>query len=465
MSTAVETDHLTEYWDGQRVPQEAREALNWCVERELLAPIAAREIHAGYWVTRGQLAQILTALEAKEDAAALLIHARQCAGMASRSQANHEAIQSTIEDVAKRYGAVGIQVAVLEHGEVTDAFTYGRADKNVIPAEITQAGERVEVDMGAMTRDHKIRVASISKVVIAMNTMAMVEDGLLDLDSSIGDYWNCRAVNRAYPNTPVSIRSVLSHTSSIPIYDDSVSRRYTSVRQRLAGGKFTSLKPGDIRSWGYNNYAFGVLGMTLELVENRRYDDIADDNFFLPLDIDAGVVPGELDHPELIATIYRHSGAVGWSAASQRKSRYRYDPGDYGYYFCGGLTISAIDLAKLYGVLAGDGAYEGQRLLSPASVEAMETPLGKPYGQLFEQCHPLRRQVGLYGRSCIYQHGGSAYGVYNVASYDPETGDGVIVLTIGASSVKDSDGIYAVCGAINQCIYETIADGAPAAQN
>ena len=42
-------------------------------------------------------------------------------------------------------------------------------------------------------------------------------------------------------------------------------------------------------------------------------------------------------------------------------------------------------------------------------------------------------------------------------SYDPETGDGVVVLTSGASGAKDSRGIYAVCGEISQYIYDAIA--------
>ena len=42
-------------------------------------------------------------------------------------------------------------------------------------------------------------------------------------------------------------------------------------------------------------------------------------------------------------------------------------------------------------------------------------------------------------------------------SYDPDTGDGVVVLTVGASGAKDEYGIYRVCGEINQVIYEKIA--------
>ncbi len=450
-------DIVEDYWDAEMVAQEDRPALAFCLERDIFGAFTDREVHPGYAVTRAQLAQVLVALEAYggEPVAEQILEGTMLEH-ASRAAAAHDDLQAAIQAAARDYGAIGVQVAVLEQGRVTDAFAFGKAGGGQVMVKDMDNGLTLVVDMDAMNIYNKLRVASISKVVVAMNAMAMAEDGRLDLDGSIGQYWNCAAQNRAYPDTPVSIRSILSHTSSIPLYGDNTSRRYASVQRRLASRDFSGLQPGSIHSWGYNNYAFGVLGMTLELAGQQRYDAIADENFFLPLGIDAGVVPGELDHPERVATIYRHGGSVGRSAAAQRKMRYTYDPGDYGNYFCGGLTASAIDLAKLYAVLAGDGAFEGQRLLKAESVAAMETSLGVPYGQAFEQCYPLRLQWNIYGRTRLYYHTGSAYGVYNLASYDPDTGDGVVVLTTGASGAKDSRGIYAVCGEISRLVYAAI---------
>ena len=59
----------------------------------------------------------------------------------------------------------------------------------------------------------------------------------------------------------------------------------------------------------------------------------------------------------------------------------------------------------------------------------------------------------VYGRAALYYHTGSGYGVYNCISYDPTSGDGVVVLSTGASGAKDKNGIYAVCGEIMNCIY------------
>ena len=39
-------------------------------------------------------------------------------------------------------------------------------------------------------------------------------------------------------------------------------------------------------------------------------------------------------------------------------------------------------------------------------------------------------------------------------SYDPAAGDGIVVLTTGASAARDGNGIYAVCGDIARYFYE-----------
>ena len=61
--------------------------------------------------------------------------------------------QKALNRIAQKYGAVGVQVAVIKNGTVTDTYEYGYAVKNSVP----------------MTASHKIRIASISKVAIAMN--------------------------------------------------------------------------------------------------------------------------------------------------------------------------------------------------------------------------------------------------------------------------------------------------------
>lgn len=345
-----------------------------------------------------------------------------------------------MDAAAKKYNATGVQVAVIEGGEVVDTYACGWATKG----------------SDSMTADHKMRVASISKVIVGMTAQALREEGVIDLDVSIGEYWGMTVQNPAYPNTPITVRTLLSHTSSIFNAGDDVSRAYSAVKSRLAGTGFSRSVPGDIGYWSYNNYAFGVLGMTLELASGCLVDDIMGEHFYSAMDIDASFAAGDIQGTDKLVTLCS-GGTVTRTVATQQNLHNDPTPGATGKYFAGGLTISAADLGKLISLLASDGRYEGVQLLSEESVALMETknPQAVPGGSY--QALPLRYWPSIYGREGVYYHTGSAYGVYNCASYDPATGDGVVVLTVGASGAKDDYGIYKICSEINDFVYTTIA--------
>lgn len=431
---------LSEYADGNTVPAEEAEAVCWAVESGVYAPLVSYTICPNLPVSRGQLAEVLTTYAAQSgDKLASQAAISSAAQQDSKALANHQAIQKAVDAAAEQHNAVGVQVAVVEDGRVADTFQYGWAVKN----------------QAAMEETHKIRVASLSKVVVGLGTMALAEEGVVDMDTDIGVYWDCYARNPAYPDTPVTIRSLLSHTSSIPVLDGkSLSPR--AIRSCLSSGKFSRCVPGSIHSWSYNNYAFGILGATLETASGKTLDNVLHRRFFDVMDIDASFASGSVQDTSRLASIYRDDGSVGRTAEAAAVI-YCEEPGSNGKHFAGGFTSSARDYAKIISLLVNDGCYEGVRLLSACSIETMESLQGTPRGCPFQQALPMKYQTELYGRDGLYYHTGSAYGVYNLMSYDPVAKDGVVVLTTGADGGLDDKGIYAVCGEISQYIYEILA--------
>ena len=351
---------------------------------------------------------------------------------------NHRAAQTFISKTAIQYGAVGVQVAVIDNGEVVDSFAYGWATKNTDP----------------MTTDHKFRSASISKVVLGMATMLLQEDGVIDLDANIGTCWGVTAQNPYYPNSPITIRRILSHTSSLIDHEDFITDYY-SIQSRLTSS-YTNTRPGSMDSYYYNNYAFMVLGATLEVASDQCVDSLLQEKLFEPLDIDASYASGDIEATDMLVTLYRENGEIGRSVEAQQSVHLSDTPGENADYFAGGLTISANDLAKIVALLASDGVYDGQQLLEASSIEIMETCLSKALPDGSYQAHPLFYANDLYGRDGIYYHSAYAYGAYNCISYDPETGDGVVVLTTGASEATDHYDISNICDEINAYIYPLI---------
>ncbi len=430
------------YSDAAQISQDNCAAILWATEKELFRSFVGNQMLETIVVSRMQLAQALIALQSyntNDKLSPEIFQATPVRSDNSLSVLNHADIQKYIDSIAKKYGAVGLQVAVIENGIVTDTYVYGWATKN----------------SDKMTADHKQRVASLSKVVVGITAQLLREDGIITLDDDIAQYWKSTVKNHKYPNTPITFRTLLSHTSSI--YHTGEAYTYSAAKTYLAQKHYTKFAPGDIAGWTYNNYAFSVLGMTLEMAAGKTANTILNEKLFSNMGIDAAFGTGDIKNTNKLITLYRNDGTIGRTVAVQKGHHSATTPGDNGTFFAGGFTSSAKDMAKLISILAGDGIYEGVRFMDTQSIEIMETPhsdtavSGGSY-----QAYPMRYWENLYNRNKIYFHTGSAYGVYNCVSYDPETGDGIVVLTTGASETKDNYGIYKVCTKINGYIYDVI---------
>ena len=332
---------------------------------------------------------------------------------------------------------MGLQAAVIQDGEVIAQAAWGWAVNGQV----------------SMTTDHKMRCASLTKVSVGLCAGVLMDQGLLDPQADLSDYWGVDVGSPYYPDVPITADILLTHTSTLADVSGSLSAlKGSSARQRLAGSGFLGGKPGEAGSWAYNNYGFSVLGMTLELAAGQVLDRVMGQALLEPMGIDAAFEAGSVAGTGLLCPLYQ-----GRSMTRSVDTQLGYvcidQPGYRGNYFAGGFTCSAGDMAKLAALLAEDGAYQGEQLISPESVAYLEEPAFRT-GSGFFQCHPLRLREDMYGRDRLYYHTGSSYGFYGLVSYDPDTGDGVVVFSTGASGATDQYGVYSVCADIARAVYE-----------
>lgn len=381
-----------------------------------------------------------------------------------------EDVDQALAQVMERYSAAGVTVATVEQGQLSQAGAWGWAVKN----------------KREMTPDTKIRIASISKVVVAMCAMAMAEDGLVDLDAPISTYWGERAVNPYSQGQPTA-RTFMTHTSSIRNLD--TARGLSKLRGILQSkSSWRSMEPGNGGYWSYSNFGMCVLGTTLELSSDQLLDDYLQKRFLEPMGAKASFFGGRLKAGE-VADLYS-GDSVSRTAAAHTGQSVPNQIGQGASYFPGGYTTSAVDMAKLVSVLANDGVYkepvyndtetddqEGGtrtaevealpdkykeiRLLTEESVADMETPrftVDLADYSSFEQCLILRRQEDVLGQDVLYYHTGSAYGVFSLMSYNPETKNGVVVITTGARRNMNERGMYALCYDLMEILYEKMEE-------
>jgi len=348
----------------------------------------------------------------------------------------NEKIQTYLNSVADDYNAIGMQVAVIRasDGKIFN-WNYGYATRNTKP----------------MTANTKIRTASISKVAVAMCALKMQEDGLVDLNTDISEYWG-----REFPKS-ITLENLFSHTSTLRYLAFKGTMKNTR-NQLMDKNSYLDGTPGDPSMWSYNNYAIGVAGSTLELAADETVDEYMKKNFFEPIGIDASFYSGSFSGTPRIATLYEADGGIERTVAEAKAITDAKKPGNNVSIHAGSLTASAKDIAKLFYILSNDGEYGGKRILSEESVSAMEEHLFRTSenGGKFTQCVALRYVKKRYGANELYYHTGNAYGAISMASYNPETGDVVVVMTTGANPKRDKFGVYEICSKITRKMYNNI---------
>jgi len=179
-------------------------------------------------------------------------------------------------------GSPAVSATVLRDGEVIHEVAFG---------ERTQAGDPVGIG-------DRYRVASISKVITAITTLRLVERGLIGLDDRVGD----RLADSAGVAAPVAgvdqvtVRNLLTHRSGIGQYENLMFRRQVeSCGAAAAAGLSRGLERPPGTTLRYSNLNFCLLGLLIEDVTGRPYEDVVREELLAPLAIDGIRIVGTFD--------------------------------------------------------------------------------------------------------------------------------------------------------------------------
>jgi CubicO group peptidase (beta-lactamase class C family) len=327
------------------------------------------------------------------------------------------------------------------------------------------------------------RIASISKMMTTLGLMRLVEAGRVDLEADVSGYLGFSLRNPHFPDRPITLRTLLTHTSSLRDEGGYSWPFATALKDVLAPGaplygegKMWSNRAGPGDYFTYCNLGWGVIGTTMERVTGERFDLLMQRLLLQPLGIVAGYNPSALPPAALdrLATLYRKRttdteiwNAEGpWIAQVDDYSARppvppagieRYVPGTNATPFSptGGLRISARDMGVVMrmlmnGGVQGDGLF-GRRLFQQATLERMfarqwtwdgKGGNGDSLGGFFSAWglgnaqfpdRPGSRLVEGGGFDAV-GHSGDAYGLRSVFAADLARGNGMIMLVGGSSA-------------------------------
>ena len=323
----------------------------------------------------------------------------------------------------------------------------------------------------AVTIDDPVRIASVSKLVVAIGVMRLVDQGRIDLDRDVSDYLGWKLRNPAFPDRPVTVRQLLSHTSSLRDGDDAyVVPLGSSLRQALADPSVWDQAHGPGEGYfAYANFNFPVIASVMEMATGERFDLLMKRLVLGPMNLDACFNwPTCSDAAVGRAVVMMQDGkAVRDDLGGKRPQcpvfvkegdscdLNRWRLGDNGALFSpqGGLRISARDLARIGRLLLGQGTVDGVTILSAKSVETILTPAwrfdgsnGSRGGESEGVCSYglATRQLATIsacaddpegrGRQWV-GHAGDAYGLRSGLWIDRERGVGIAYFVTGLTTV------------------------------
>ncbi|MEA3033963.1 MAG: hypothetical protein QOH86_1979, partial [Sphingomonadales bacterium] len=316
----------------------------------------------------------------------------------------------------------------------------------------------------AVTPDDPARVASVSKLVVAIGVMQLVEAGKLDLDRDVSDYLGWRLRNPNFPDAPISLRLLLSHRSSLTDGIDYALPVDTSVEQAVADPSAWEAAHAPGTFFHYTNLNFPVIATVMERATGERFDRLMQRLVLTPLGLDAcfnwttcsdstvarAVVLYAPDGKPVKDDLQGRRPACPVVAAADGGCPWETVPlGTNGALFSpqGGLRISIRDLARVGAMLLRDGRLpDGRIFLKPESLAEMrrlhwhfdgtngetEQNFYCGYGlatQILAQCPPNDDPFG-DGRPRI-GHAGDAYGLRSGLWIDRATGRGIAYFATG----------------------------------
>ena len=240
----------------------------------------------------------------------------------------------------------------------------------------------------AMTRDSIFRIYSMTKPVVSVAAMMLVEQGKLLLSDPVAQYLSEYANQQVTVQRggrlelegavcPATVQDLLRHTAGLTyefLGSADVQRQYSSQQigsRERTNTEFSSVlaalplmhQPGSV--WEYSR-ATDVLGRLVEVLSGQTLGQYLEQKIFLPLGmVDTGFTVPEADHPR-IAEPFAHDpdGGAPMRLLEPRRVPALQSGG-------GGLLSTAMDYARFLQFMRNKGELNGVRLLGPRTVDFM----------------------------------------------------------------------------------------------
>lgn len=345
-----------------------------------------------------------------------------------------EILEQELAAVMKKHQAIGLAVVAVEQGKIVYNESFGYKD-------LANQTPLADGDL--------FRIASISKSFTATAIMQLIEQGKIDLEGDVSSYLGFPVRNPEYPDKPLTIRMLLSHSSSLNdsegYFNLNVINPDSSATWKQA---YNHYEPGT--KYEYCNLGYNTLGTILEKVSGERFDQYIVNHILTPAGVYGGYHVASLDSTRFVKIYeYQPDGTFRHSPDAYAKRTKEIENYKFGYSTpifspTGGLKISARDLAQIMimhinlGKIAKEGG-DSIRIIDRHSAELMQTRIISPTDEGDAYGFAIRTTDQLLPGHTMIGHTGGAYGVYTSMFWDSQRKFGFIVMTNGCNGQRDNN--------------------------
>jgi len=275
----------------------------------------------------------------------------------------------------------------IEAGEISGAVTLVAHKSEIVSFETMGVSD---LNSGrAMRKDDLFWIASMTKPMAGAALMMLVEEGKLSVDDLVETYlpefkdlWMIAeksddTMTLKRPARKITVLDILTHTAGVPNADE--PRGHTTLAELTAqvSQRPLEFEPGS--RWKYSTAGINTVGRIVEVISGQRFEDFLQERILNPLGMtDTTFFPSKQQVKRLAKSYLKNDEVkeltgvpvhfvIGELWDTQRTVK----PG-------GGLFSTAEDLRCFYQMMLNGGIYNGQRLLSEASVrELTQTQSGE----------------------------------------------------------------------------------------
>jgi len=329
---------------------------------------------------------------------------------AERAKKVLEGFDEEVEASLRDYQIPGAVVGIVVDGYVVYTKAFGLRDRE----------KKLPV-----TADTLFFIGSCTKAFTTFALGCLVDEGLVNWDDRMVDWLPDFRLSNQYVSQMLTIRDLLTHQTRLPRHDFMWYNSGLTREEVVHRLRYLNLATDSCDHFHYNNLMYLAIGMAMEKITNKRWEDIVSQRILTPL---------RMTHTGFSADEMRKSSDYALPYIEKEDGLKRMPFRDYSVIAPGGGMYSNVnDMCRWVQLNLKHGEWQQKSLISFATFKELQAPqvVVSGYPETKEEqvrAYGLGWYVQSYLGSLNVMHDGTFDGYMAFVSLLPQKDIGIVVL-------------------------------------